>query len=111
MNAATPAASDGDAPDSVIADGRPCVLLPLEAKLRGFRNRLSFRRWCHRRGVPIRRDGRFEWVCPADVDAAVGAVPIVRVSSASVASKKSVSPVVDPVAAAVDALMLRGRKR
>lgn len=57
------------------------VLLKLEAWERGFRRRnaageqvpnvLAFRRWCRRNGVPIRKTGKLETVCPADVDRAV----------------------------------------
>lgn len=47
------------------------VLLPTEAKHRGFKSTLSFRRWCKRNGVPIRRSGRLEVVCPAEVDAII----------------------------------------
>lgn len=55
--------------------GRQWVLLPREARVRGFRNTLAFRRWCTQRGVVIRTDRKLQWVAPADVDAAIGAMP------------------------------------
>ena len=53
------------------------VLLPAEAKARGFKNTLSFRRWCRRRGVLVRRDegGRMLWVNRQDVDRAIEGLP------------------------------------
>lgn len=47
------------------------VLLAAEAERLKFRNARSFRRWCRSRGVPIRKDGRREWVKHCDVQAAV----------------------------------------
>lgn len=47
------------------------VLLPAEAMRRGFKGTRSFRRWCQRHRVEIRKDGRREWVCPASVDRVV----------------------------------------
>ena len=58
-----------------VGQGRRWVLLPIEARARGFRNALAFRRWCRQRGVAIRADGRRRWVAPADVDAAIGTMP------------------------------------
>lgn len=55
-------------------EGPAWVLLAAEGKARGFRNALSFRRWCRRRGVTIRRDGKLLWVSPRDVDRAVEAL-------------------------------------
>ncbi len=82
------------------------VLLREEARLRGFRNVLSFRRWCRRHEVPICADGRLQWVSPEDVDAAVALLSAQRPPS-------SESPTldVDPVAAAVADLMMHGRGR
>lgn len=51
------------------------VLLHEEARVRGFRNALAFKRWCRRHAVPIRIDGRKLWVAPHDVDRAVATVP------------------------------------
>ncbi|MBI5511414.1 MAG: hypothetical protein HY903_21865 [Deltaproteobacteria bacterium] len=50
------------------------VLLAHEARVRGFRNALAFRRWCRRRGVTIRADGKLRWVSPAEVDKAVAGI-------------------------------------
>ncbi len=47
------------------------VLLPAEAMRRGFKGTRSFRRWCQRHRVEIRRDGRRQWVSPAEVDRVV----------------------------------------
>lgn len=47
------------------------VLLPLEAERGGFRNPRAFRRWCQSHSVPIRKDGRREWVRHCDVQAAI----------------------------------------
>lgn len=53
------------------------VLLPAEAKARGFKNSLSFRRWCRRHGVLVRRDegGRMLWINRRDVDRAIEGLP------------------------------------
>lgn len=69
------------------------VLLPAEAKARGFKNTLSFRRWCRRHGVLVRRDegGRMLWVNRRDIDRAIEGLPargereIVEEASRSVA--------------------------
>jgi hypothetical protein len=54
------------------AMARPAwVLLCEEARLRGFKNALAFRRWCRRSGVGVFKVGRLCAVCPAEVDAAV----------------------------------------
>jgi hypothetical protein len=47
------------------------VLLSLEAKRRGYKSTLAFRRWCQRKNVPLVVDGKKKWVRPADVDAAI----------------------------------------
>ena len=82
------------------------VLLRAEAWERGFRRRdkrtgelvpnvLSFRRWCRRNHVPIRKTGRMELVCPADVDRAVleapapGRLPIELVTAAQASVARS----------------------
>ncbi|MFO0652327.1 MAG: hypothetical protein U0326_39275 [Polyangiales bacterium] len=51
------------------------VLLHIEATARGFRNALAFKRWCIRREVVIKRDGKRLWVAPSDVDRAVERLP------------------------------------
>lgn len=53
------------------------VLLPAEAKARGFKNALAFRRWCRRHGVLVRRDegGRMQWVNRRDIDRAIERLP------------------------------------
>jgi hypothetical protein len=80
------------------------VLLPVEARARGFRNALAFRRWCRQRGVQIRVDGRRRWVASADVDAAIGAMP----------ARASETPLDPAVSHAVESLMSaatpRGRR-
>lgn len=78
---------------------RELVLLSLEARARGFRSTLAFRRWCARRGVKIHTevDGRKQWVCPADVtDAARRAVGLVFMGAGE--------PAEDPVARALSKL-------
>ena len=47
------------------------VLLAFEANRRGFRNTAAFRRFCRKNSIPVRKNGRMEIVCPAEVDAAV----------------------------------------
>ncbi len=47
------------------------VQLHLEGKARGFRNTLSFRRFCVREGVEIIRRGRLQFVRPCDVTRAI----------------------------------------
>lgn len=59
-----------------VAEQRDYVLLTLEARNRGFKSTLAFRRWCQRHGVPLRVDGKKKWVRPADVTAAVEGLPI-----------------------------------
>lgn len=51
------------------------VLLAEEARHRGFRNALAFRRWCRRRGIALRADGRKQWVAPGDIDRVIEALP------------------------------------
>ena len=67
---------------SGVMQNRPeFVLLTDEAKARGFRSPLAFRRRCQRRAVPIRVDGRKKWVRPVDVDAAVRGLPVSGVAA------------------------------
>jgi len=83
------------------------VLLAQEAATRGFRNVLAFRRWCRRRAVPIRADGRKQWVAPTDVDRAIAAI-----SPEALGYDDAASSDVDPVAAGVrDLMMQAGRRR
>lgn len=83
------------------------VLLAVEARSRGFRSTLAFRRWCRRRGVPIRPDGRKQWVAPVDVDRAVATI-----SPETAPSEDATTGDVDPVASGVRDLMLHaGRRR
>lgn len=56
---------------SVALDPRDFVLLSLEARNRGFKSTLAFRRWHQRHGVPFRVDGKKKWVCPAAIDAVI----------------------------------------
>jgi hypothetical protein len=60
-------------------DGGPeWVLLPAEAKRRGFSTR-QFRAWCLKRGVPIREASHREaWVRPLDVSRIVEGLPLAR---------------------------------
>lgn len=76
-NDSEPTASKGAAPRF--------VLLHEEARLRGFKNALAFRRWCAKRDVVLRRDGKKIWVAPSDVDRAVERIPP-RGTESSVAS-------------------------
>lgn len=83
------------------------VLLAVEARSRGFRSTLAFRRWCRRRGVPIRPDGRKQWVAPVDVDRAVATI-----SPETTASEDAATVDLDPVASGVRDLILHaGRRR
>ncbi len=83
------------------------VLLAVEARSRGFRSALAFRRWCRRRGVPIRPDGRKQWVAPVDVDRAVATI-----APETTASEDAGTVDLDPVASGVRDLILHaGRRR
>lgn len=73
---------DDDTPPSTITVPR-WVLLGEEAELRGFRNALAFKRWCLKRSVPMKRDGRKLWVSPGDVDRAIAELPERTPESAS----------------------------
>jgi hypothetical protein len=53
---------------------RDLVLLPLEARARGFKSPVAFKRWCWRHKVPILTDVKLLWVRPADVDAALARI-------------------------------------
>ncbi len=66
------------------------VLLPEEARLRGFKNALAFKRWCFRHDVPMRRDGRRLWVRSDDVDLAVNGFPVRGVAPAVQASVEAI---------------------
>jgi hypothetical protein len=83
------------------------VLLAHEARVRGFRNALAFRRWCRRRGVPIRTDGKLRWVSPAEVDKAVAGISTEAPPRANGARAERVA-VADAVA---DLIMGGGRPR
>lgn len=82
------------------------VLLREEARVRGFRNALAFKRWCVRHAVLIRRDTKMLWVRPEDVDRVVNDLD--RGAAPSGSAGRSAD---DPVASAVAALMLQGRSR
>ena len=77
------AAASGDATGHDLGAGSRAsatadwVLLPAEAKARGFKNTLSFRRWCRRHGVLVRRDegGRMLWVNRRDIHRAIEGLP------------------------------------
>lgn len=95
-------------PASTRQPTRPAwVLLAVEAHSRGFRSPLAFRRWCRSRGIPIRPDGRKQWVAPADVDRAVATI-----SPEAKPSEDAGTADLDPVASGVWDLMLHaGRRR
>jgi hypothetical protein len=46
------------------------------AKTRNFRNCLALKRWCKRREVNVKRDGKYLWIRPADIDAVVSMAPL-----------------------------------
>lgn len=80
------------------ADSRPAlVLLREEARVRGFKNALSLKRFCVRLHVPIYRTGKMLWVAPAEIDKAVlratseAPAPRERATSAHVAVADSVA--------------------
>ncbi len=87
-SAARPRAANDNGPS------RPrWVRLPEEAKLRGFTAE-GLRRWCRARGVQIRQENhRDAWVSPAEIDAAVEAMPVANRP-----------PAPDEIAAELDAL-------
>ncbi len=83
------------------------VLLAEEARQRGFRNVLAFRRWCRRRGVAIRPDGRKQWIAPGDVDRAIAALPAVAETPPPGALNVAVA---DAVAALISSPRPRARR-
>jgi len=85
---------------------RAAVHLREEARVRGFRNALAFKRWCTRHAVPIRRDAKMLWVRPLDVDRVVD-----DLAGCTAPSGSTPRAVDDPVASAVATLMLGGRSR
>lgn len=90
------------------------MLLPAEAKARGFKNTLAFRRWCRRRGVAVVNDGRLQWVDRAQVDAAlerIAAEGDAPASAEAAVSGDAPSAPLDPVALAVEALIFTRRTR
>lgn len=99
--------ASSDAREQALHQRPAWVLIAEEARARGFRNVLAFRRWCRRRAVPIRADGRKQWVAPTDVDRAIAAI-----SPEASGYDDAVSSDVDPVASGVHDLMLHaGRRR
>lgn len=78
------------------------MLLGAEAAHRGFRNKLSFRRWCKRHGVDIIKDGRMEWVRTADIDSALAKLEQRAPMQPAANDSREI-----PVHAAVAALMRR----
>lgn len=76
------------------ASARPnFVLLNAEARARGFKSPLAFRRWCRRHGVLIRREegGRLMWVDRRDVDRAVEGLPAREVGGVHAEARRSVA--------------------
>lgn len=76
------------------ASARPnFVLLNAEARARGFKSPLAFRRWCRRHGVLIRREegGRLMWVDRRDVDRAVEGLPAREVGEVHAEARRSVA--------------------
>ena len=55
------------------------VTLQQLAGLRGLPNARSAKAWCKRHQVPIRRDGRYNWVDANHVDAAIARIPATTV--------------------------------
>jgi len=95
--------------EAPMAPGVRWVLVAAEAKARGFKSALAFKRWCRRMGVEIRPTGKLRWVERAAVDRAIaGAL------DAPPANQTAPAPVGTPdaaVAAAVAQLQARGRRR
>lgn len=60
--------------ETAAAERPAWVLLAVEAKVRGFRNALCFKRWCHRHKVTVLADGKMRWVRRAEVDRALDAL-------------------------------------
>ena len=50
------------------------VLVVVEAKVRGFRNALCFKRWCRRHNVTVLADGKMRWVRRTEIDRALDAL-------------------------------------
>lgn len=57
--------------DADLEVGSGTVLLPAEAKARGFATPRALRSWCKRNEVTVTRVGRKEFVRSADVDDAI----------------------------------------
>lgn len=93
MSAAQSSVADATGQASSVA-GRSFVLLLLEARARGFKSTLAFRRWCNKREVPIRKDGKRQWIDPSDVDRAILSLPSSR---GVVANDRDVADVVSLV--------------
>ena len=67
------------------------VLLSLEAKRRGYKSTLAFRRWCQAKRVPLIVDGKKKWVRPTDVDAAIRGLTTPEAVSLDAAAAKGVA--------------------
>lgn len=90
-----------------VTEGAPrWVLLSEEGRARGFRNALAFRRWCRKRSVTVVTDGKFQWVCPAEVDRALDAL-----SAQGTPPEPAPPPGEAAVASAVTTLMMAKRPR
>lgn len=87
---AAPSASTTSGDDHAPQERPRWVLLREEARVRGFRNALSFKRWCDRHQVALRRDGKMLWVRSEDVDRAVGGLPIRSTTPAVISAVEAI---------------------
>ena len=67
------------------------VLLSLEARRRGYKSTLAFRRWCQRKNIPLIVDGKKKWVRPTDVDAAIRGLTTPEAASLDAAATAGVA--------------------
>lgn len=86
-----PTPAESSAPPA--STGPNFVLLNAEARARGFKSALAFRRWCRRHGVLVRCDagGRMQWVDRRDVDRAVEGFPAHHVGEVHAEAGRSVA--------------------
>ena len=71
---------------------REFILLAAEARHRGFKNGLAFRRFCARNDIPIIKVAKKQFVRPRDIDAAIlrNSAPARRAAAENISAAKDV---------------------
>jgi hypothetical protein len=93
----------GESATVVVLPGRDVVLLPLEARARGFRSPRAFKDWCRRHNIAVIVDNKMLFVRVTDVDDALARLPSERAAAND--------PGAPEASTAVDAFVRGGGRR